>query len=34
MRIARAFQSEIESLFVQDEQLMDCADYAFVREIR
>lgn len=33
VRIARAFQSEIESLFVQDEQLMDCADYAFVREI-
>jgi len=30
--IARAFQSEIESVFVQDEQLMDCADYGFVRE--
>ena len=26
VRIARAFQSEIESVFVQDEQLMDCAD--------
>jgi hypothetical protein len=33
VRIARAFQSEIESLFVQDEQLMDCADFGFVREI-
>jgi hypothetical protein len=33
VRIARAFQSEIESVFVQDEQLMDCADFAFVREI-
>jgi hypothetical protein len=32
VRIARAFQSEIESVFVQDEQLMDCADYGFVRE--
>ena len=33
VRIARAFQSEIESVFVQDEQLLDCADYGFVREI-
>jgi hypothetical protein len=33
VRIARAFQSEIESVFVQDEQLMDCADYDFVREM-
>lgn len=32
VRIARAFQSEIESLFVEDEQLMDCASYEFVRE--
>jgi hypothetical protein len=32
VRIAQAFQSEIESLFVQDEQLFDCAAYAFVRE--
>ena len=33
VRIARAFQSEIETVFVQDEQLMDCADFGFVREI-
>jgi hypothetical protein len=33
IRIARAFQSEIESLFVEDEQLLDCAGYSFVREI-
>ena len=33
MRIARAFQSEIESLFVEDEQLFDCAAYGFVREV-
>jgi len=33
VRIARAFQSEIESLFVEDEQLFDCAAYDFVREV-
>lgn len=33
IRVARAFESEIESVFVQDEQLMDCAAYSFVREI-
>ena len=33
VRIARAFQSEIESLFVEDEQLFDCAAYGFVREV-
>lgn len=33
VRIARAFQSEIETLFVEDEQLFDCASFSFVREI-
>ena len=33
VRVARAFQSEIESLFVEDEQLFDCAAYGFVREV-
>jgi hypothetical protein len=33
VRVARAFGSEIESLFVEDEQLFDCADYGFVREV-
>ena len=33
VRIARAFQSEIESLFVEDAQLFDCAAYGFVREV-
>ena len=33
VRIAQAFQSEIESLFVEDEQLFDCAAYGFVREV-
>jgi hypothetical protein len=33
VRIARAFQSEIESVFVEDEQLFDCAAYGFVREV-
>ncbi len=33
VRIARAFQSEIESIFVEDRQLFDCAGYAFVREV-
>ena len=33
VRVARAFQSEIESLFVEDEQLFDCAAYSFVREV-
>jgi hypothetical protein len=33
VRVARAFQSEIESLFVEDSQLFDCAAYTFVREV-
>jgi hypothetical protein len=33
LRVARAFGSEIESLFVEDEQLFDCAAYAFAREV-
>ena len=33
VRVARAFQSEIESLFVEDTQLFDCAAYGFVREV-
>jgi len=33
VRIARAFQSEGESLFVEDAQLFDCAAYGFVREV-
>jgi len=33
VRVARAFGSEIESLFVEDEQLFDCAAYGFVREV-
>lgn len=33
LRVARAFGSEVESLFVEDEQLFDCASYGFVREV-
>jgi hypothetical protein len=33
VRVARAFQSEIECLFVEDAQLFDCAAYSFVREV-
>lgn len=33
LRIARAFGSDLESLFVEDEQLFDCAAYGFVREV-
>lgn len=33
VRIARAFGSSIESVFVEDEQLFDCAAYGFVREV-
>ena len=33
MRIAPRVQSEIESVFVEDEQLFDCAAYGFVREV-
>lgn len=33
VRIAQAFQSEIESLFVEDLQLYDMASYPFAREI-
>jgi hypothetical protein len=32
VRIAQAFHSEIESVFVEDSQLFDCAAYSFVRE--
>lgn len=33
VRLARAFQSEIESLFIEDQQLFDCAAFSFVREV-
>jgi len=33
VQIARAFGSDLESLFVEDTQLFDCAAYGFVREI-
>ncbi|MEZ5850692.1 MAG: hypothetical protein R3D68_08610 [Hyphomicrobiaceae bacterium] len=33
LRVARAFQSEIESLFVEDQQLLDLASLPFAREI-
>jgi hypothetical protein len=33
VRVARAFESEIESLFVEDAQLFDCAAYVFAREV-
>jgi hypothetical protein len=33
VRVARAFQSEIECVFVEDSQLFDCAAYNFVREV-
>lgn len=33
VRIARAFGSDLESLFVEDTQLFDCAAYGFVREV-
>ena len=33
IRIAQAFQSEIESLFVENEQLLDCTSFSFVREV-
>jgi hypothetical protein len=33
VRIARAFGSDLESLFVEDEQLFDCAAYGFVHEV-
>ena len=33
VRVARAFQAEIESVFVEDAQLFDCAAYSFVREV-
>lgn len=32
-RVARAFESEVECLFVEDAQLFDVAAYSFVREI-
>jgi hypothetical protein len=33
IRIARAFQAELEGLFVEDAQLFDCAAYNFVCEV-
>jgi hypothetical protein len=33
VRVARAFGSSVESLFVEDQQLFDCASYSFVREV-
>src|SRR5262245_18448412 len=33
VRIARDFGSDLESLFVEDRQLFDCAAYGFVREV-
>ena len=33
VRIARAFGSDLESLFIEDKQLFDCAAYGFVHEI-
>lgn len=33
VRVARAFGSDLESLFVEDEQLFDCAAYSFAREV-
>jgi hypothetical protein len=33
VQIARAFGSDLESLFVEDTQLFDCAAYGFVREV-
>jgi hypothetical protein len=33
VRVARAFGSDIESIFVEDQQLFDCAAYGFVREV-
>jgi hypothetical protein len=33
VRVARAFGSDLESIFVEDQQLFDCAAYGFVREV-
>jgi hypothetical protein len=33
VRVARAFGSDLESIFVEDEQLFDCAAYGFIREV-
>ena len=33
LRVARAYGSELESLFVEDEQLFDCAAFNFAREV-
>jgi hypothetical protein len=33
IRIAQAFQSEIESLFVENQPLLDCTSFSFVREV-
>ncbi|HWB47272.1 MAG TPA: hypothetical protein VG900_17725 [Hyphomicrobiaceae bacterium] len=33
VRIARAFGSGVEALFIEDEQLIDCAAYGFLREL-
>lgn len=32
VKVAQAFQSELESLFVEDSRLFDCAAYSFVKE--
>jgi hypothetical protein len=33
VRVAQAFGSDLESIFVEDEQLFDCAAYGFAREV-
>lgn len=33
LRVARAYGSDLEGLFVEDEQLFDCAAYGFAREV-
>lgn len=33
LRVAKAFESEVESLFVEDRGLLDCACFPFVREV-
>ena len=33
LRVAKAFESEVESLFIEDRGLLDCACYPFVREV-
>jgi hypothetical protein len=33
LRVAKAFQSELESVFVEDQQVLDCAAYGLGREV-